>query len=403
MSNGNQTLVNHAGALTSMSYDKENRLSLVLGIWNGCLVHLLGRHAEAVRVGIWDANDSDLGRAKLPRGEELMPTTYYISTHGMIWGEISDAGVTTSYGHDVLGSVTEIFSGGALLNTYRYKPYGATLAKTGTTADPNFLWNGANGYRGSGCQYASYYVRRRHYSTDLATWTSSDALWPRERSMAYAGCNPTTRSDITGLSYAPPCWLDQFTVTENGVKCSAHWVDSTHQLANIEIYKIMIFDVTTKCNPAPVGCIGLCSFTQLRYGCACSGYNPIVSSEGEFLCTGPNWVSDDPEPVVGYAQCGHQSGCVATFESIDVPGVAKRNIQLCPPKVSVSTTQVSASAIPYEFYVLFATYATCGGQDSMPYFWQLVARIDYGDNMDLICQFGNDAISNMSSCIKEGM
>ena len=56
-------------------------------------------------------------------------STNYISTHGMIWGEISDAGVPRSYGHDALGSVIETYVGGALQNTYRYKPYGGSLAK----------------------------------------------------------------------------------------------------------------------------------------------------------------------------------------------------------------------------------------------------------------------------------
>ncbi len=29
-------------------------------------------------------------------------------------------------------------------NTYQYKPYGGVLAKTGTAADPSFLWNGGS-------------------------------------------------------------------------------------------------------------------------------------------------------------------------------------------------------------------------------------------------------------------
>ena len=42
---------------------------------------------------------------------------------------------------------------------------GATLAKTGTAADPSFLWNGGSGYRATTLTTSAYYVRRRHYST----------------------------------------------------------------------------------------------------------------------------------------------------------------------------------------------------------------------------------------------
>jgi RHS repeat-associated protein len=124
--------------------------------------------------------------------------TNYISTHGMIWGEISDAGVTTSYGHDALGSVIETFSSGTLLNTYRYKPYGATLATTGSSPNPKYLWNGGSGYRATAITDSDFYVRDRHYVSSAGAWTSSDPIWPEEAPYAYAGGNVTTLGDPSG-------------------------------------------------------------------------------------------------------------------------------------------------------------------------------------------------------------
>jgi len=128
-----------------------------------------------------------------------MPKTSYISTHGMIWGEISDAGVTRSYGHDALGSVTETFVSGAIGNLYRYKPYGGLVAKTGSATDPMYLWNGGRGYRSTDQQWCNYYVRRRHYSVGSAHWTTTDPIWPDEPSYQYVSNNPTLASDPSGL------------------------------------------------------------------------------------------------------------------------------------------------------------------------------------------------------------
>src|SRR5476649_2119029 len=122
-------------------------------------------------------------------------STSYISTHGMVWGEISASGVTTSYGHDALGSVTETFVAGAVQNTYRYKPYGATLAKTGTGPDPKFQWNGGSGYRASGLEKTEYYIRMRHYSSTDAGWTSVDSIWPQEPAYVYSQNRPVSLRD----------------------------------------------------------------------------------------------------------------------------------------------------------------------------------------------------------------
>ena len=76
-----------------------------------------------------------------------MGVTSYYSFGGEIIGE-ETGGVRRDYLTDALGSVTATVTGaGVVENTYRYKPYGEQLAKTGAGSDPKFLWNGKLGYR----------------------------------------------------------------------------------------------------------------------------------------------------------------------------------------------------------------------------------------------------------------
>ena len=128
-----------------------------------------------------------------------MPTTDYIVANGMMLGEVTN-GVMRNYGTDALGSVVTTYSNGTLENTYAYKPYGATLAKTGTASDPSFLWNGGSGYRAVSLFVVSYYVRARHFSSISAAWTSLDELWPEELAYGYSLNQPVTMSDPTGLA-----------------------------------------------------------------------------------------------------------------------------------------------------------------------------------------------------------
>ena len=77
-----------------------------------------------------------------------MAVTNYYTVNGQIIGEKVGAGARTDYLTDALGNVTATMNQSAqILNTYRYKPYGGLLAKTGVGADPSFLWVGNEGYR----------------------------------------------------------------------------------------------------------------------------------------------------------------------------------------------------------------------------------------------------------------
>ncbi len=101
---------------------------------------------------------------------------------------------------DALGSVTGTLNASqAVVNTYRYKPYGELLAKTGSAADPAFMWNGTTQSRRTGLTFSDQYNRARHYGTRQGQWTTVDPLWPRERVLGYCNGNPTSSVDPSGL------------------------------------------------------------------------------------------------------------------------------------------------------------------------------------------------------------
>src|SRR5579862_670628 len=134
-----------------------------------------------------------------------MAVTNYYTANGRILGEKVGTGSRTDHLTDALGSVTATLSQTpAVVNTYRYKPYGGQLAKTGTGTDPAFTWVGDQGYRQASNKYADVYVRARHYGTVQATWTTVDPLWPDELPYAYVGGSPSNRVDPTGLLQGCP-------------------------------------------------------------------------------------------------------------------------------------------------------------------------------------------------------
>ncbi|MCW5941945.1 MAG: hypothetical protein KIS66_06920 [Fimbriimonadaceae bacterium] len=128
-----------------------------------------------------------------------MPTTNYHTVNGRTIGETTD-GVRTDYLTDALGSVTAtVDQSQNVLNTYRYKPYGGLLAKTGSSPDPKFLWTGDTGSRTTGLAYFEQYNRARHYGSMQAGWTSVDPLWPRSVQYGYAFADPLRYTDPGGM------------------------------------------------------------------------------------------------------------------------------------------------------------------------------------------------------------
>ncbi len=122
----------------------------------------------------------------------------YQTMNGQLIGESGPEG-TVDYQLDGLGSVIGTWrTTGTLQNQYRYSGYGQLVHKSGTGADPYFLWVGGWGYRTRGMVY----VRRRTYYEKAAVWTSVDPFWPDESAYGYALGNPSTQIDPTGESVA---------------------------------------------------------------------------------------------------------------------------------------------------------------------------------------------------------
>lgn len=103
-----------------------------------------------------------------------MAVTNYYTVGGRILGERTTGGSRIDYARDHLGSVAATTdSSGAVVNTYRYKPYGGQLAKTGASVDPKYLWVGQWGYR---VARNEVYVRSRSYSTLTSRWLTIDQV-----------------------------------------------------------------------------------------------------------------------------------------------------------------------------------------------------------------------------------
>lgn len=133
-----------------------------------------------------------------------MVSKSYLTINGKIHGEVS-GGVATGYATDALGSVTAtVDNSGNVANAYRYKPYGATLAKTGSSADPKSQWVGGYGYRATGRTQSVSYVRARHYGQETGQWTTVDVLWPHQPGYNYAYSSPVGIIDPSGYMSIPP-------------------------------------------------------------------------------------------------------------------------------------------------------------------------------------------------------
>ena len=138
-----------------------------------------------------------------------MPIKSYDTVNGQLIGETT-SGVRTEYLTDALGSVTATLnSSGEIVNTYRYKPYGQLLSKTGSGEDPRYLWTGNTGSRRTLVTYAEQYNQARHYGSKQAGWTTVDPTWPNEPPFAYI-TNPVLHIDPTGHSvYVDECTCEK--------------------------------------------------------------------------------------------------------------------------------------------------------------------------------------------------
>ena len=96
---------------------------------------------------------------------------------------------------DPQGSVVR--ASGSVAYSASYWPYGEARSSTGPA--PCALGHlGTLGYYGDGPGRS--HVRARALRRDLARWQTADPLWPRESAYGYAGGNPTTAVDPSGMA-----------------------------------------------------------------------------------------------------------------------------------------------------------------------------------------------------------
>jgi hypothetical protein len=121
----------------------------------------------------------------------------YYTVDEEIFGE-SEGAAFRNYVRDALGSVVAMTdSANAKLFTARYKPYGDTLASTGTA--PSFTWVGVYGYlKAAGSVHNEFSVRARFYGSREGRWTAVDPLWPYERAYGYVAGRAVTYSGPSG-------------------------------------------------------------------------------------------------------------------------------------------------------------------------------------------------------------
>src|SRR5262245_42987150 len=133
-----------------------------------------------------------------------MPVTNYYTVGKRILSEKGVNGRLT-YLFDGLGSTIRTADQTSTTTfTSRYKPYGASLTQTGTAT--RFKWVGTGENSSTGRSSSEFYVRARHYTSGLASWTSGDPYWPEEQPpYRYCYNNPVSYVDPSGMQGQPSC------------------------------------------------------------------------------------------------------------------------------------------------------------------------------------------------------
>jgi len=126
-------------------------------------------------------------------------------SYAMVSGRLvqeNRGGAVTRYVPDTLGSVIQTRdASGAQTSSTEFWPYGEVRTSSGTNPSPwGFI--GTLGYFADTLK--RLYVRARYYLANMPTWLTVDPLWPMQMPYAYAGCNPVTDVDPSGLQKQLP-------------------------------------------------------------------------------------------------------------------------------------------------------------------------------------------------------
>lgn len=142
-----------------------------------------------------------------------MPVTNYHTVDGEIIGD-ETSGTQTDYLTDAQGSVTATVNQSAnVVNTYRYKPFGSQLAKTGAGSDPRFQFLGAHGVDSTGRSVTTHFDRddvlcsvEGQFLTPMRSFGQSSSPYAMIRLLSAApSCNPVPGLRIIRTTKNPDC------------------------------------------------------------------------------------------------------------------------------------------------------------------------------------------------------
>jgi len=138
--------------------------------------------------------DGDMYRQTSP----VSRTLYYVRDPGGRLLAVTEGTTVYYYGLDGHGSVANLTdASGAVVNTYRYDPYGSSLGVTETATLPN-PWRYAGGYYEA--ESGLYLLGARYYAPQLGRFLQQDPLGSGNDSQyAYAGSDPCNNSDPSGM------------------------------------------------------------------------------------------------------------------------------------------------------------------------------------------------------------
>jgi len=208
--NGNLTVENYVGNVTSYTFDTENRLTKVVQPSGYTEENQYSQDGlRRVRVAgtstityLWD--DHVL----------LRDNAIYTTLPGAPCGLLASKGGTTHrfYVPDMQGHVRQVTDiDGDAIAEYQYDAWGLiqlTAASAMAFGDWGYTWDGKPG---------RYYVQQRHLRADLGRWMSVDPV-ETEPPYAYVANRPTWAVDPSGGQFGPPR-------TDPGIEASFYnWV-----------------------------------------------------------------------------------------------------------------------------------------------------------------------------------